>query len=103
MMRSGGAIRHMALFTLKYDAGSAAAAVFLKDGEEILSAIPVVANFEVLRQISVKCDFDYAFSMEFENQEAYDAYNVHPDHQRFVRERWETEVLRFQEIDLMKS
>ncbi|WP_425270616.1 Dabb family protein [Paenibacillus helianthi] len=102
-MMTNGAIRHMALFTLKHNSGSAEAAAFLKDGEEILSFIPVVANFEVLLQISVKCDFDYSFSMEFENQEAYDAYNAHPDHQRFVRERWETEVLRFQEIDLMES
>ncbi|WP_341874786.1 Dabb family protein [Paenibacillus jilunlii] len=97
-----GTIRHMAIFTLKHREGSPEIEHFLQDGEKILSAIPVVKHFEVLRQVSVKCEFDYGFSMEFENQEAYDAYNAHPDHQRFVQERWETEVVSFQEIDLMK-
>ncbi|MBW4080439.1 Dabb family protein [Paenibacillus sp. S150] len=97
-----GAIRHMAIFTLKHPQGSPETESFLKDGEKILSAIPVVAGFEVLRQVSAKCEFSYGFSMEFENREAYDTYNAHPDHQRFVRERWETEVLNFHEIDFMK-
>ncbi|MBT2287929.1 Dabb family protein [Paenibacillus albidus] len=56
----------------------------------------------MLRQVSPKCDFDYGFSMEFENQEAYEAYNAHPSHRSFVQERWETEVARFQEIDLVE-
>ncbi|MNO24655.1 Stress responsive A/B Barrel Domain protein [compost metagenome] len=96
-----GTIRHMAIFTLKHTEGSAEIEHFLNDGEKILSSIPVVKNFEVLRQVSAKCNFDYGFSMEFQNQEAYDAYNAHPEHQRFVRERWETEVAGFQEIDFM--
>ncbi|GGF63703.1 stress responsive protein [Paenibacillus albidus] len=91
----------MAIFTLSHPRGSREAEAFLQDGARILSAIPVVRNFEVLHQISPKCDFDYGFSMEFENQEAYEAYNAHPSHQSFVQERWETEVARFQEIDLV--
>lgn len=97
-----GTIRHMALFTLKYAAESKEAEAFLKDGEEILSKIPVVGNFEVLRQVSAKCKYDFGFSMEFVGQEAYDTYNNHPSHQAFVSERWETEVEKFQEIDLQK-
>lgn len=90
----------MALFTLKYPAESQEALAFLKDGEEILSAIPVVRQFEALRQISSKCDYDYCFSMEFAGQVEYDAYNNDPAHRAFVAQRWETEVAKFQEIDL---
>lgn len=96
-----GTIRHMAIFTLKHAPDSAETAAFLRDGAEILSAIPVVKNFEVLRQISLKCDFQYGFSMEFEDQAAYDAYNSHPEHQAFVAKRWEIEVAAFQEIDFV--
>ena len=37
--------------------------------------------------------------MEFAGQDAYDAYNGHPDHVRFVQERWLPEVADFLEID----
>ncbi len=93
-------IRHMALFTLKHPIASQEAEQFLQDGQRILSAIPVVEHFEALRQVSAKTDFDFCFSMEFADQAAYDAYNEHPEHQRFVEKRWKTEVERFQEIDL---
>lgn len=92
----------MALFTLKYPADSKEAQTFLQDGEKILSGIPVVRQFEALQQISSKCEYDFCFSMEFASQEDYDSYNNHPDHQGFVSERWETEVAKFQEIDLRK-
>ncbi|NQX48921.1 Dabb family protein [Paenibacillus tritici] len=96
-----GAIRHMAVFTLKSAPDTEETRAFLRDGAEILSAIPGVNHFEVLRQVSVKCDYQYGFSMEFADQAAYDAYNNHPDHQAFVAERWDTQVAAFQEIDFM--
>lgn len=37
--------------------------------------------------------------MEFADQPAYDAYNAHPVHIAFVRERWVPEVADFLEID----
>ena len=37
--------------------------------------------------------------MEFAGPEAYAAYNEHPDHVRFVQERWLPEVADFLEID----
>jgi hypothetical protein len=37
--------------------------------------------------------------MEFAGQEAYDGYNRHADHVRFVAERWLAEVEDFLEID----
>lgn len=98
-----GTIRHMAVFTLKTARDSEKTRAFLREGAEILSAIPGVDNFEVLQQVSSKCDFQYAFSMEFTDQAAYDAYNNHPDHQAFVAERWDTEVAAFQEIDFVNG
>lgn len=37
--------------------------------------------------------------MEFEDAGAYEAYNDHPLHVKFVNERWVTEVENFLEID----
>ncbi len=37
--------------------------------------------------------------MEFADQAAYDAYNTHPKHVAFVKDRWEREVSKFLEID----
>jgi len=37
--------------------------------------------------------------MDFDSAQAYQAYNGHPAHVAFVRDRWEAEVTRFLEID----
>jgi hypothetical protein len=37
--------------------------------------------------------------MEFADADAYESYNRHPDHVRFVEERWMNEVEDFLEID----
>jgi hypothetical protein len=58
-----------------------------------------VRNFELLREVSRKNGFTFGFSMEFVDQAAYDAYSNHPDHNRFVEERWKREVEEFMEID----
>ncbi|MCX5497421.1 Dabb family protein [Kaistia dalseonensis] len=91
-------IRHTVVFRLAHPKGSAAEAKFLADAR-ILAAIPGVQAFEQLRQLSDKNEFDFGFSMEFADQAAYDAYNVHPDHVAFVRDRWVPEVQAFLEID----
>lgn len=93
------AIRHMVIFDLTHQEGSYEAQQFLKDGEKILTSIPVVRRFEVLRQVSPKNDYDYGFSMEFNTQADYETYNLHPAHVQFVEERWKKEVVRFLEID----
>ena len=36
---------------------------------------------------------------EFDSQEGYEAYNVHPEHVSFVEKRWKLEVAEFLEID----
>lgn len=95
----GEEIQHMVIFDLKHEKGSAQADKFLKDGREILSKIPVVQNFQVFNQVSVKNDYTYGFSMVFAGQTEYTAYNDHPDHVAFVENRWQKEVSRFLEID----
>ena len=92
-------IRHMVIFDLKHPKGSAAAEKFLSDGQQILSHIPVVQDFQVFNQVSLKNDFTYGFSMVFDGKTAYDTYNNHPDHLAFVEGRWKKEATRFLEID----
>ena len=66
---------------------------------ESLASIPGVEAFEVVREVSSKNDFRFGISMEFADQGAYERYNEHPDHVRFVQERWLAEVDDFLEID----
>lgn len=91
-------IRHTVVFTLKHPASSAEEGAFLHDAR-VLAAIPGVEAFEQLRQVSTKNDYAFGFSMEFADQAAYQAYNDHPDHIAFVRDRWVPEVRDFLEID----
>ena len=94
-------IRHTVVFTLTHPPGSAAEKKFLEDAL-VLTQIPTVQRFERLKQVSVKNGFKFGFSMEFADQAAYDAYNDHPIHVAFVRDRWKAEVSDFMEIDYVK-
>ena len=91
-------IRHTVVLKLKHAKGSPEEASFLNAAQG-LAKIPGVQNFERLRQISPKCDYDYGFSMEFADQAAYSAYNDHPEHVAFVQGQWIPNVAAFQEID----
>ena len=95
----GDEIQHMVIFNLPYKAGSSKAVKFLNDGNRILTGIPVVRDFQVFLQVSLKNAFQYGFSMVFTDQDDYDTYNMHPDHVAFVEERWMKEVTDFLEID----
>ena len=92
-------VQHMVIFDLQYEKGSELALKFLNDGQKILSNISGVKNFQVFKQVSVKNDFTYGFSMVFGCKADYEAYSNHPDHLGFVENRWKKEVSRFQEID----
>lgn len=92
-------IRHTVSFRLRHPAGSPQERNFLEVARRELAGIPGVRQFEQLRQVSPKSDHTFGFSMEFEDQAAYDAYNEHPDHVAFVRDLWLPEVEDFQEID----
>ena len=94
-------IRHTVVFNLKHPEGSAEEQRFLDDALG-LSGISGVENFERLRQVSRKNDFRFGFSMEFDDQSAYDHYDRHPFHVAFVRDRWMVEVSNFLEIDYVR-
>ena len=91
-------IRHTVVFKLKHEAGSEMELDFLRAAKK-LAVIPSINNFECLRQVSEKNDFDFGLSMEFTSKEGYQAYNEHPDHLQFVQTRWIPEVTEFMEID----
>lgn len=92
-------IRHTVVFTLKHAHGSLQEKAFLRDAKTALQDIPGVKKFEQLRQVSKKCEYAFGLSMEFADQTAYDGYNNHPKHVKFVEERWKREVQKFMEID----
>ena len=91
-------IRHTVVFRLKHPAGSAAEQDFLTAARQ-LTAIPGVERFEALRQVSAKNPFTFGLSMDFADAEAYRVYSAHPEHVRFVEQRWLPEVAEFMEID----
>ena len=91
-------IRHTVVFTLCHPAGSEAERAFLEAAEG-LAAIPGVEAFELLDEVSPKNDYRFGISMEFVNRSAYEGYNAHPAHVRFVQERWLADVTDFLELD----
>jgi hypothetical protein len=93
-----GRIRHTVVFTLSHPPGSAEEASFLESAAR-LAEIPGVEAFEILRETSPKNEYRFGISMEFAGPDAYAGYNEHPDHVRFVAERWLPEVATFLEVD----
>ena len=91
-------IRHTVAFRLKHPKGSTEERSFLEGGKA-LADIPGVEKFEQLRQVSAKNDFHFGYSMEFADQAAFDAYDRHPVHVAYVRDRWVPEVEVFAETD----
>jgi hypothetical protein len=91
-------IRHTVVFTLAHPAGSEAESDFLKAAER-LATLPGVEAFELLAEVSPKNAYRFGISMEFADRAAYDGYNDHPDHVRFLQERWLSEVSDFLERD----
>ena len=91
-------VRHTVAFTLVHEDGSAEECDFLEAAEH-LATIPGVEAFELLAEVSPKNGYRFGISMEFADRPAYDRYNEHPDHIRFVQERWLAEVSDFLELD----
>jgi hypothetical protein len=81
-------IHHVVLIRLKKDLGDREGAKLLERARELLEPIPGVKNLRLGRGLGKKAEagFPYALIMDFEDRTALDAYQVHPDHQRFVRE-----------------
>jgi hypothetical protein len=93
-----GRIRHTVSFRLRHPAGSDAERDFLEAAGR-LSRIPGVEAFDIVAEVSPKNRFRFGITMEFANAGAYEGYNLHPEHVRFVEERWTNEVEDFLEID----
>ena len=91
-------IRHSALFLLTHPTGSDEEASFLA-ALAGLRSIPGVEDFAISRETSPKNPYSFAVSMRFADQAAYDAYNAHELHVRFVETRWVPEVAEFLEHD----
>jgi Stress responsive A/B Barrel Domain len=91
-------VRHTVAFTLVHEDGSAEELDFLEAAEH-LATIPGVEAFELLAEVSPKNRYRFGISMEFADRSAYDRYNEHPDHVRFVQQRWLAEVSEFLELD----
>lgn len=91
-------IRHTVVFRLKHPAGSPAEQNFLQ-AAGALAGLPGVERFECLRQVGTKNAFTFGLSMEFADAHAYQGYSDHPEHTKFVQERWLPEVAEFLEID----
>lgn len=91
-------IRHTVAFTLVHPPGSEAETDFLAAAEG-LASIPGVEAFELLDEVSPKNGYRFAISMEFADRAVYEGYNEHPNHVRFVQERWLAEVGDFLELD----
>ena len=99
MSRLGaGRIRHTVVFTPVHPAGSPGEADFLAAALRLVD-VPGVEELELLRETSPKNGYRFGLSMEFADRAAYERYNEHPDHVRFVQERWLPEVAEFLEID----
>jgi len=95
---AAGRIRHTVVFVLAHPEGSPAEADFLAAAGR-LAAVPGVEEFELLCETSPRNGYRFGISMEFADASAYTAYNEHPDHVRFVQDRWLPEVADFLEVD----
>jgi hypothetical protein len=91
-------IRHTVAFRLVHPEGSAGERDFLEAAAR-LATVPSVEAFELLAEVSPKNGYRFGISMEFADRRAYERYNEHPDHVRFVQERWLSEVSDFLELD----
>jgi heme-degrading monooxygenase HmoA len=91
-------VRHTVVFTLVHEEGSPEERDFLQAAEH-LADIPGVEAFELLAEVSPKNGYRFGILMEFADRAAYDRYNEHSDHIRFVRQRWLPEVSEFLELD----
>lgn len=91
-------IKHSVIFKLKYSPGSKEEKEFFAAAKQ-LANIPGVENFECLKQVSKKNNYDFGLTMQFASQQLYNAYNIHPDHVVFIQQQWITSVTDFIEID----
>ncbi len=81
-------ICHIVLIRVKPGLPASETESLLARAREVLAPIPGVRNLRVGTGLGVKAEKDYpvALVMELEDEAALEAYQVHPEHQRFVRD-----------------
>lgn len=81
-------ICHVVLIRLKQGVSSEEGTRLLARAQEMLAPIPGVRNLRLGRGLGKKAEvsYPYALVMEFEDEEALGAYQVHEMHRRFVGE-----------------
>jgi len=93
-------IRHSVVFKLKDQISDSEVNDFFIELKK-LTVIPGVQNFECLKQISKKNNFDFGLTMDFKNEAIYEQYNNHPIHVNFVKHIWLNDVADFMELDFL--
>ena len=91
-------IVHSVFMKLKHPKDSKEEASFIAEAAK-LADIPGVLDYEIVREVSPKNNFEFGLTMKFASTEAYQAYNEHPSHVDFVENVWIPNVEVFQEID----
>jgi len=91
-------IHHSAYFIFNDSISNEDTALFFTEIKK-LAAIPGVIGFKVVNEISPKNKYNFGVTMQFKNQQDYDAYNSHPTHVDFVQNYWLKMVADFMEID----
>lgn len=79
-------ICHVVLVRLRDDLSEEATERFLEQAREVLGAIPGVRNLRAGRDIRGDSSHPCALVMEFADRDALEAYQVHPEHRRFLDE-----------------
>lgn len=79
-------ICHVVLVRLRPEVDENETAAFLLKAREILAPIPGVENFNAGRNIRRESAFPVALVMEFANEGRLQAYQVHAEHQRFLKD-----------------
>ena len=81
-------ICHIVLIRLKPEITPERTRAFIEEASAVLGPIPGVKNLRVGSGLGVKADVSHpvALVMDFDDDDALEAYQVHPEHRRFVEE-----------------
>ena len=79
-------ICHVVLIRLRSDVDEGRRAWFLVQAREVLGPIPGVQNLRVGTNIKPAGALPYCLVMEFESEKELQAYQVHAQHQHFLKD-----------------
>jgi len=94
-------MQHTVVFSLTHARGSAEEADFIQWAKTTLTSIDFVKDFVVNQQVSPLSDYTWQFSMVFDDQAEFEAYNTHPTHVMLLETRWAAEVPSAMQLDFV--